>query len=110
MTFKSYVINVVKTCTSFIVTDASMAEIPRPAIYGAYHHIELAEPTKEVTSEKKTYDVVGPVCESGDFIGKARLLYSTLALYQHMRLCSKASKTVFLEIRIDTWINHTKDV
>ena len=65
--------NALKTCISFIVTDASMAEIPRPAIYGAYHHIELAEPTQEVTSEKKTYDVVGPVCESGDFIGKARL-------------------------------------
>ena len=57
---------------SFIVADASMAEIPRPALYGAYHHIELAEPSRAHDNAKRLFDVVGPVCESGDFVGKVQ--------------------------------------
>ncbi|MCS6913829.1 MAG: diaminopimelate decarboxylase [Myxococcales bacterium] len=55
---------------SFLVTDASMAQLIRPALYGAYHHIELVAPGGEV----RRFDVVGPLCESADFLGLARQL------------------------------------
>eukprot|EP00731_Ephydatia_muelleri_P029880 Em0021g403a len=55
----------------FIVVDGSMTELIRPALYGAYHHITLIEPG---ASEGKSFDVVGPVCESADFLGKDRKL------------------------------------
>lgn len=52
----------------FLVLDAGMTELMRPALYQAYHKIErVGEPaTKEVLS----YDVVGPICESSDCFGK----------------------------------------
>jgi diaminopimelate decarboxylase len=57
----------------FIVVDGSMAELIRPALYGAYQLITLTEPG--VAGEQMaTYDIVGPVCESSDFLGKARVL------------------------------------
>ncbi len=55
----------------FIVTDGSMAELIRPSLYDAYQHIEFIEP---VNGKVETYDVVGPVCESADFLGKEREL------------------------------------
>lgn len=55
----------------FIVTDGSMAELIRPSLYDAYQHIQFIEP---VDGKVETYDIVGPVCESADFLGKARLL------------------------------------
>lgn len=55
----------------FIVTDGSMAALIRPSLYGAYHHIGFVEP---VDGEPRVFDVVGPVCESADFLGKARTL------------------------------------
>jgi len=55
----------------FIVTDGSMATLIRPSLYGAYHHIGFIEP---VDGEPRVFDVVGPVCESADFLGKARAL------------------------------------
>ena len=55
----------------FIVTDGSMSELIRPSLYDAYQHIEFIEP---VDGKVETYDVVGPVCESSDFLGKARSL------------------------------------
>ena len=55
----------------FIVTDGSMAELIRPSLYDAYQHIELIEP---VNGKVETYDIVGPVCESADFLGKEREL------------------------------------
>ncbi|MEE9270719.1 MAG: diaminopimelate decarboxylase [Candidatus Krumholzibacteria bacterium] len=55
----------------FIVTDASMAELIRPSLYEAYHRIEFIEP---VDGPRDTFDVVGPVCESGDFLGRDREL------------------------------------
>ncbi|MFH2068724.1 MAG: diaminopimelate decarboxylase [Candidatus Omnitrophota bacterium] len=59
----------------FLVVDAGMNDLIRPALYEAFHHIW---PTKEVTEELVFFDVVGPVCESGDFLGKERLLPNTL--------------------------------
>lgn len=61
----------------FVVTDASMAQLIRPCLYGAYHHIELLDrenPTEVAPAAPALYDVVGPVCESGDFLGEQRPL------------------------------------
>jgi diaminopimelate decarboxylase len=55
----------------FIVTDGSSAEFMRPSLYNAYHHIEFVEP---IDKEFNTFDIVGPLCDSGDFLGKERQL------------------------------------
>ena len=55
----------------FIVIDGSMAELIRPSLYDAYQHIDFIEP---IDGEAVTYDVVGPVCESADFLGQDRTL------------------------------------
>ncbi len=55
----------------FIVVDGSMAELIRPSLYDAYHHIGFIEP---VSGEAKSFDIVGPICESSDFLGKDREL------------------------------------
>lgn len=55
----------------FIVIDGSMAELIRPSLYDAYQHIDFIEP---IDGEVATYDVVGPVCESADFLGQDRAL------------------------------------
>ena len=56
---------------NFMIINAAMNDLMRPALYGAFHEIINLTPTD---SEKKNYDIVGPVCETGDFLGKDRLL------------------------------------
>ena len=56
---------------NFIIINAAMNDLMRPALYGAFHKIINLSPTD---SEQKHYDIVGPVCETGDFLGKDRLL------------------------------------
>lgn len=56
---------------NFTVVDAAMTELLRPSIYKAYHHIQ---PLNKTTEEDILMDVVGPVCESGDYIAKNRSL------------------------------------
>ncbi len=57
---------------SFAIVDAAMNDLLRPALYSAWQKII---PVKEgSTATPRTYDVVGPVCETGDFIGKDREL------------------------------------
>ena len=57
---------------SFAVVDAAMNDLIRPALYQAWHDIVPVEsPTDAVPCE---WDVVGPICETGDFIGKNRTL------------------------------------
>lgn len=57
----------------FVIVDAAMTELIRPALYGAYHAIMPAiEPAPD--AELTRVDVVGPVCESGDFVAKDRPL------------------------------------
>ncbi|CAL4905431.1 unnamed protein product [Urochloa decumbens] len=58
---------------NFIVVDGSMSELIRPSLYGAYQHIELVSPPSP-GAEVATFDIVGPVCESADFLGKDREL------------------------------------
>ena len=55
----------------FAVVDASMSELIRPALYGAWHDIVAVE---ERSTGAATYDVVGPVCESSDVLGTERSL------------------------------------
>lgn len=56
---------------NFCIIDAAMNDLPRPAMYQAFHAIE---PLALHAGPGTTYDVVGPVCESGDWIGKDRQL------------------------------------
>jgi len=56
----------------FVIVDAAMNDLIRPSLYGAYHDIK---PVREMPSSKtETVDVVGPVCESGDFLAKDRAM------------------------------------
>lgn len=55
----------------FVIVDAGMNDLIRPALYGATHRIE---PVRSHGGELSPADVVGPICESGDFLGKGRLL------------------------------------
>ena len=53
----------------FVVLDAGMTELLRPALYGAFHRIE---PVTRVDRPDATCDLVGPLCESSDTMGQAR--------------------------------------
>lgn len=55
----------------FVVTDAAMNDLLRPALYEAHHEIE---PVDRPRAKKAAVDVVGPVCESGDFLARDREL------------------------------------
>ncbi|MBI1874469.1 MAG: diaminopimelate decarboxylase [Acidobacteria bacterium] len=57
----------------FVVVDASMTELLRPALYGAFHRIEPARESGP-TTQLAPCDVVGPVCETSDTLGADRLL------------------------------------
>src|SRR6202040_2770198 len=54
----------------FVVVDAAMNDLIRPSLYNAYHEIVRVE-LKERSSESETVDVVGPICETGDFFARA---------------------------------------
>jgi len=56
----------------FIGVDAGFNTLVRPTMYGSYHHVLVAN--KVDAPEKETYDVVGPICESGDALAKDRRL------------------------------------
>jgi len=55
----------------FLIVDGGMNDLMRPSLYDAYHEIV---PVKETKRKKETMDVVGPICESGDFFAKDRML------------------------------------
>ncbi|MEY4654384.1 MAG: putative Diaminopimelate decarboxylase [Pseudomonadota bacterium] len=54
---------------NFCIVDAAMNDLPRPAMYQAFHGIEPLQQRPQATTR---YDVVGPVCESGDWLGRER--------------------------------------
>lgn len=56
---------------NFCIVDAAMNDLPRPAMYEAYHAIV---PLQTRAAPAALYDVVGPVCESGDWLGRERSL------------------------------------
>ena len=57
--------------SDFVVIDAGMTELIRPALYGAFHRIEPVAPRDAV---ERQYEIVGPVCESSDVVGRDRRL------------------------------------
>lgn len=56
---------------NFAVVDAAMNDLMRPALYEAWHGVQVVQ---QRTDAAKTYDVVGPVCESGDWLARSREL------------------------------------
>ena len=58
----------------FAIIDAAMNDLMRPTLYDAYHEIKIV---REHDTKLQSFDVVGPVCESGDFIAKNRSLKLT---------------------------------
>lgn len=56
---------------TFVIVDGAMNDLIRPSLYDAYHEIV---PLHKRESKKENVDVVGPICESGDFFAKDRLL------------------------------------
>ena len=56
---------------NFCIVDAAMNDLPRPAMYQAYHQIVPLQPRDEATG---VWEVVGPICESGDWLGHERSL------------------------------------
>jgi diaminopimelate decarboxylase len=67
----------------FAIVDAAMNDLMRPALYDAWHDIL---PVRERQAEKRSYAIVGPVCESGDFLGHDREL--ALAPDDLLAICS----------------------
>lgn len=56
---------------NFVIVDAGMNDLARPSLYGSYHAIKAA---RNENPGEMTADVVGPICESGDFLAKDRLV------------------------------------
>jgi diaminopimelate decarboxylase len=56
---------------NFCIVDAAMNDLPRPAMYEAFHQIVPLAPR---SGDSVCYDVVGPICESGDWLGRDRQL------------------------------------
>ncbi|GAU41405.1 hypothetical protein TSUD_244900 [Trifolium subterraneum] len=88
---------------NFIVIDGSMAELIRPSLYDAYQHIELVSPAP-ANAEIATFDVVGPVCESADFLGKGRELPTPakgtgLVVHDAGAYCMSMASTYNLKMR-----------
>ena len=55
----------------FVIVDAAMNDLARPSLYGAYHEIV---PIRQNGRESLKVDIVGPICETGDFMARDRLL------------------------------------
>lgn len=70
---------------NFAIIDAAMNDLIRPALYGAWQRIEAVD--SSLNRQKHTYDVVGPICETGDFIGKDR----DLSILQGDLLCVRSA-------------------
>jgi diaminopimelate decarboxylase len=58
----------------FVIVDAAMNDLLRPTLYNAYHRVELLSETEAKESEA---DIVGPICESGDWLAKAVMIPET---------------------------------
>jgi diaminopimelate decarboxylase len=59
---------------SFAIVDAAMNDLLRPALYDAWQDIQAVTPRE---GDARDWDVVGPICETGDFLGKDRTLVLT---------------------------------
>lgn len=59
------------TVKNFAIVDAAMNDLMRPALYDAWQEVV---PVRQSDAEEKLYDIVGPICETGDFLARERLL------------------------------------
>lgn len=59
---------------NFLIVDAAMNDLVRPALYGAWHNVV---PARKKPGKSRVYDVVGPVCESADFLAQRRALVAS---------------------------------
>jgi len=98
--------------TKFIVIDAGMNDLIRPSLYEAYHQIV---PLKKVEGKLEKADVVGPICETGDFLAKGRMLPNvkrgdylavmTAGAYGYSLACNYNSRPRAAEV----WVDGEKD-
>ena len=58
----------------FVIVDAGMNDLIRPSLYGAYHSILPLRVANDDRGRTQKVDVVGPICESGDFLAKERMI------------------------------------
>jgi diaminopimelate decarboxylase len=58
----------------FLVVDAAMNDLIRPALYGAYHEIVAVSQSVDAAANSLVSDIVGPICETGDFFARDREL------------------------------------
>jgi diaminopimelate decarboxylase len=58
----------------FLIVDSGMSDLIRPSLYEAYHKIVPVTLDQNTSETAERTDVVGPICETGDFLGKDRLL------------------------------------
>ena len=58
----------------FLIVDAAMNDLIRPALYGAFHEIVPVTVHTDQLAKSEATDIVGPVCETGDFFGRDRTL------------------------------------
>lgn len=92
---------------NFAVVDGSMSALIRPSLYDAYQHIELTAPS---SGETQTFDIVGPVCESADFLGKERELPTPaagdgLVVHDAGAYCMAMASTYNLQMRpAEYWV------
>lgn len=59
---------------TFVIVDSGMSDLIRPSLYEAYHKIVPVSLAQDASSTAEKVDVVGPICETGDFLGKDRYL------------------------------------
>ncbi|MDP4117344.1 MAG: diaminopimelate decarboxylase, partial [Bacteroidota bacterium] len=71
----------------FYIVDAAFNDLMRPSLYGAYHHIQ---PVVMKDTEDIKVDVVGPICESGDFLAKKRII-SKMERNEYLAILSAGS-------------------
>jgi len=72
---------------NFVVTDAAMNDLLRPALYDAWHEVL---PVTRRNGPAQRYDIVGPVCESADFLARGRSLRSRSQPGTFSRSCRRA--------------------
>jgi diaminopimelate decarboxylase len=70
---------------NFVIVDAAMNDLIRPALYSAHHEIL---PVRETSAPSSKVDVVGPVCETGDFLAKDRELSTGLMPGDTVAICT----------------------
>ena len=93
---------------TFVILDAGMNDLIRPTLYDAYHSIR---PVREPTGERMTADVVGPVCETGDYLALDREMaavgpgdlvsFGSAGAYGAVQACTYNTRPLVPEVLVD---------